>query len=406
MKAPVNRVKGLAFFAKFQINILICPATPRKERTSVLPLNFRGSQDNILDGMHSVLQIQGIEDHITVYHASFVDFLYNKSQSKDSFIDQAVHCQPLVCGWLSLLLNPDIYKSWEQEDPNPGDKLIAVCNTVRAELSHIFTLLWKRHSHHPTYFAEEFYVIPKCLQSLSGIDLHGLLESIQVSVDCEGINFKGFSPVSCLQNILFWRITHISIPWPRHSWRISYSPAIISNYNLPCACAAKLLAEPIVCCTRKPTIFHISVRRVIVETLQSELDSYAQESHTHSWLRLNNILEWCSADPQLLQYSGLMQFINFGSWTFSLSNESIVLDWLKMFPPAYSKLVQPQIDKVTGMISTWNQNLEEFKETERDRDFEDWIADEMREMGKLIYSDLQKHKKSRKASQLPNQAPE
>ncbi|KAF9263206.1 hypothetical protein L218DRAFT_838799, partial [Marasmius fiardii PR-910] len=55
---------------------------------------------NILDGMHSVLHIQGIDDDITVHHASFVDFLYDQSRSRDFFIDQTVHSQPLVCGWL------------------------------------------------------------------------------------------------------------------------------------------------------------------------------------------------------------------------------------------------------------------------------------------------------------------
>ncbi|KAF9263212.1 hypothetical protein L218DRAFT_842255, partial [Marasmius fiardii PR-910] len=60
----------------------------------------QGDVINILDGMHSVLHIQGIHDDITVHHASFVDFLYDQSRSSNFFIDQTVHSQSLVCDWL------------------------------------------------------------------------------------------------------------------------------------------------------------------------------------------------------------------------------------------------------------------------------------------------------------------
>ncbi|KAF9259096.1 hypothetical protein L218DRAFT_841184, partial [Marasmius fiardii PR-910] len=57
----------------------------------------------ILQQMHSVLHIGGSEDKITIYHASFVDFLHDQSWSGAFFIDKKVYRQELVCCWLHLL---------------------------------------------------------------------------------------------------------------------------------------------------------------------------------------------------------------------------------------------------------------------------------------------------------------
>ncbi|KAF9256762.1 hypothetical protein L218DRAFT_881043, partial [Marasmius fiardii PR-910] len=63
----------------------------------------------ILQRMHSVLHIRGSEDEITVYHASFVDFLHDQSQSGAFFIDKEVYQQELVCCWLHVLSETDSY---------------------------------------------------------------------------------------------------------------------------------------------------------------------------------------------------------------------------------------------------------------------------------------------------------
>ncbi|KAF9255164.1 hypothetical protein L218DRAFT_840527, partial [Marasmius fiardii PR-910] len=47
-----------------------------------------GEASLVLRGMHSVLQILEPKDEIKILHASFRDFLTNKSRSMDFFIDQ------------------------------------------------------------------------------------------------------------------------------------------------------------------------------------------------------------------------------------------------------------------------------------------------------------------------------
>ncbi|KAF9264444.1 hypothetical protein L218DRAFT_843243, partial [Marasmius fiardii PR-910] len=63
----------------------------------------KGELGLILQGMHSVLNIQGPSTEILVYHASFIDFLTNKSRSGPFFIDKEWHHQSLVCHWLQVL---------------------------------------------------------------------------------------------------------------------------------------------------------------------------------------------------------------------------------------------------------------------------------------------------------------
>ncbi|KAF9255816.1 hypothetical protein L218DRAFT_832407, partial [Marasmius fiardii PR-910] len=57
----------------------------------------------ILRGVHSVLNIQDPDTQILLYHASFIDFLTNKSRSGPFFVDQVWHHQNLICCWLRLL---------------------------------------------------------------------------------------------------------------------------------------------------------------------------------------------------------------------------------------------------------------------------------------------------------------
>ncbi|KAF9260956.1 hypothetical protein L218DRAFT_827014, partial [Marasmius fiardii PR-910] len=52
-----------------------------------------------LQRMHSVLHIQGINDEIIVYHASFIDFLYDQSRSGVFFVDVGFHRHQLVSCW-------------------------------------------------------------------------------------------------------------------------------------------------------------------------------------------------------------------------------------------------------------------------------------------------------------------
>ncbi|KAF9260959.1 hypothetical protein L218DRAFT_871332 [Marasmius fiardii PR-910] len=60
--------------------------------------------------MHSVLYIQGINDEIIVYHASFIDFLYDQLRSGPFFIDVGFHHHQLVSCWAKLLDESSFYK--------------------------------------------------------------------------------------------------------------------------------------------------------------------------------------------------------------------------------------------------------------------------------------------------------
>ncbi|KAF9254270.1 hypothetical protein L218DRAFT_1009884 [Marasmius fiardii PR-910] len=80
MNATKNHQKLLRVIAAILLLRPLSAATP--QNIEQLPgLHFRDFT-LILYKMHSVFHIQGIEDKVTVYHASFVDFLYDQSQSK------------------------------------------------------------------------------------------------------------------------------------------------------------------------------------------------------------------------------------------------------------------------------------------------------------------------------------
>ncbi|KAK1234163.1 hypothetical protein PQX77_002639 [Marasmius sp. AFHP31] len=62
-----------------------------------------GDVDAILWSLHSVLNIQGGDAAISVYHTSFVDFLHDPSRSGEFHIDRAAHRSALARQWLCVL---------------------------------------------------------------------------------------------------------------------------------------------------------------------------------------------------------------------------------------------------------------------------------------------------------------
>ncbi|KAL0058605.1 hypothetical protein AAF712_014701, partial [Marasmius tenuissimus] len=62
-----------------------------------------GAADRILRYMHSVLNISTGDVAITVYHTSFIDFLYDPSRSGQFYIDRAVRHESLAVQWLQRL---------------------------------------------------------------------------------------------------------------------------------------------------------------------------------------------------------------------------------------------------------------------------------------------------------------
>ncbi|KAK1220517.1 hypothetical protein PQX77_016718, partial [Marasmius sp. AFHP31] len=62
-----------------------------------------GDVDTILWSLHSVLNIQGGDMAINVYHTSFVDFLHDPSRSGEFHIDRAAHDRTLARQWLRVL---------------------------------------------------------------------------------------------------------------------------------------------------------------------------------------------------------------------------------------------------------------------------------------------------------------
>ncbi|KAK1234218.1 hypothetical protein PQX77_002582 [Marasmius sp. AFHP31] len=85
--------------------IFILPphASPLPELIELLLGLPIGEIDTILWPMHSVLKIGGAGVPIVVYHASFMDFLYDKSRSERFHIDASVHCELLARRWIQLL---------------------------------------------------------------------------------------------------------------------------------------------------------------------------------------------------------------------------------------------------------------------------------------------------------------
>ncbi|KAK1220039.1 hypothetical protein PQX77_017212 [Marasmius sp. AFHP31] len=62
-----------------------------------------GDVDTTLWSLHSVLDIQGGNAAISVYHTSFVDFLHDPSRSGEFHIDRAARHSALACRWLRAL---------------------------------------------------------------------------------------------------------------------------------------------------------------------------------------------------------------------------------------------------------------------------------------------------------------
>ncbi|KAK1224686.1 hypothetical protein PQX77_012433 [Marasmius sp. AFHP31] len=77
-----------------------------------------GEVDISLRPLHSVLNIRGGDEAITVYHTSFIDFLYDPSRSRELHIDPAAYHHTLALQWFKvvtrilkttpkIVLNPD-----------------------------------------------------------------------------------------------------------------------------------------------------------------------------------------------------------------------------------------------------------------------------------------------------------
>ncbi|KAL0067502.1 hypothetical protein AAF712_005493 [Marasmius tenuissimus] len=62
-----------------------------------------GEADIILRPMHSVLNICNADVSITTYHASFMEFLYDKSRSKCFYINASAQCDFLAQRWIQAL---------------------------------------------------------------------------------------------------------------------------------------------------------------------------------------------------------------------------------------------------------------------------------------------------------------
>ncbi|KAK1222329.1 hypothetical protein PQX77_014826 [Marasmius sp. AFHP31] len=86
--------------------ILILPFYDVPSSPEFIELLFElpaGDVDAILWSLHSILNIQGGDAAISVYHTSFVDFLHDPSRSGEFYIDRAVRHSALACQWLRAL---------------------------------------------------------------------------------------------------------------------------------------------------------------------------------------------------------------------------------------------------------------------------------------------------------------
>ncbi|KAK1220515.1 hypothetical protein PQX77_016715 [Marasmius sp. AFHP31] len=86
--------------------ILILPFYDVPSSPEFIELLFElpaGDVDTILWSLHSVLNIQGGDAAISVYHTSFVDFLHDPSRSGEFHIDRAAHHSALARQWLCVL---------------------------------------------------------------------------------------------------------------------------------------------------------------------------------------------------------------------------------------------------------------------------------------------------------------
>ncbi|KAF9259752.1 hypothetical protein L218DRAFT_947379 [Marasmius fiardii PR-910] len=76
-----------------------------------------------------------------------------------------------------------------------------------------------------------------------------------------------------------------------------------------------------------------------------------------------DILQWCPPDPKLLQYwEHMIKFLFRGGY---LSNHvSLLVDWLKSFPPTYSNIMQPYLDELRKKVFA----LEEIEEKKNSKE--------------------------------------
>ncbi|KAL0059168.1 hypothetical protein AAF712_014140 [Marasmius tenuissimus] len=88
-------------------------ATPSPEFIELLLDLPTGDVDLTLRYMHSVLIIQGGDVAITAYHTSFTDFIYDRSRSREFYVNRGAYGNAFAIRWLRTLThkiktNPDI----------------------------------------------------------------------------------------------------------------------------------------------------------------------------------------------------------------------------------------------------------------------------------------------------------
>ncbi|KAJ8080517.1 hypothetical protein PM082_017350 [Marasmius tenuissimus] len=103
-----NREKLLSVLAA----ILIVPQVPQKNPPALFPtpeaIEFLlclvpGEVDLTLRAMHSVLNVRGGRDEITVFHTSFRDYLFDRTRSGSFFLEQQAQTHFLARQWLQAL---------------------------------------------------------------------------------------------------------------------------------------------------------------------------------------------------------------------------------------------------------------------------------------------------------------
>ncbi|KAL0066932.1 hypothetical protein AAF712_005921 [Marasmius tenuissimus] len=88
--------------------VLILPPSVSRASPKSIELLFEFSSAEVsltLRAMHSVLHIQGPDDHIATYHTSFTEFLFDESRSKHFHIHKLSQHELLARRWLRLLVD-------------------------------------------------------------------------------------------------------------------------------------------------------------------------------------------------------------------------------------------------------------------------------------------------------------
>ncbi|KAL0567962.1 hypothetical protein V5O48_014030 [Marasmius crinis-equi] len=114
-----------------------------------------GAVSLALRAMHSVLEIQGPDDPIKVYHTSFTDFLESESRSAKFFVHRAGQRPPLIERWSSLLIQR--WKDGRRSESHPKGRfpwtawadfcLESPCEEAFRMLDRFYTIILSSCSH-------------------------------------------------------------------------------------------------------------------------------------------------------------------------------------------------------------------------------------------------------------------